>query len=113
MDAQNRLAPMKFDYNSDLDILTVEVEGYDDYSGSDELANFVIDFDESGDILGVEIIDASEATPLEKEELKNISEIEFKARRTDEFLEISLLIYIDGNKSVISSNFPVKTGIQA
>ena len=104
---------MKFNYNSDLDILTVEEEDYDGYSGSTELANFVIDFDESGDILGVEIIDASEALPLEKDELKDISQVSCSVERTEEYLKVSVEIYIDGSKNVVSSNFPVDSGLQA
>lgn len=104
---------MNFEYNLDLDILTVEEKDYDSYSGSAELANFVIDFGESGDVLGVEIIDASEALPLEKEELENISQVECSVERTDEFLKVSVEIYIDGNKNVVSSNFPVDSGLQA
>lgn len=104
---------MKFNYNSELDILTVEKEEYENYSGSAEFANFVIDFNDDGEALGVEIIDASVATPLEKEDLENISEVECRVKRTDEFLEISLMIYIDGRKNVVSSNFPVNSGLQA
>ena len=104
---------MKFDYNPDLDILTVEEEDYDNYSSSAELANFVIDFDESGDVLGVEIIDASEALPLEKDELEDISDVGCSVERTDEFLKVSVEIYIDGSKNVVSSNFPVDSGLQA
>jgi uncharacterized protein YuzE len=104
---------MKFDYNPDLDILTVEEEDYDNYSSSAELASFVIDFDESGDVLGVEIIDASEALPLEKDELENISQVECSVERTDEFLKVSVEIYIDGSKNVVSSNYPMDSGLQA
>jgi uncharacterized protein YuzE len=104
---------MEFDYNSELDILTVENGDYDSYSGSAEFANFVVDFSEDGEVLGVEVIDASEATPLEEEDLESISEIEYRTRRTDEFFEISLLIYIDGSKNMVSSNFPVNSGLRA
>jgi len=103
---------MKFDYNSELDILTVEEEEYDDYSGSAELANFVIDFDESGDVLGVEIIDASEALPIEKDELNEISQVKCSVERNEEYLKVSVEIYIDGSKNVVSSNFPVDSGLQ-
>lgn len=104
---------MKFDYNSDLDILTVEKDSYDNYSRSAEFANFVVDFSEDGEVIGVEIIDASEATPLSKDELEDISEVECRARRTEEFLEVSLVIYIDGSKNLVSSNFPVDSGVEA
>lgn len=104
---------MKFDYNSELDILTLEEDNYDDYSGSAELASFVIDFDESGEVLGVEIIDASEALPLEKDELENISSVECSVERTEEFLKVSVELYIDGSKNVVSSNFPADSGLEA
>jgi uncharacterized protein YuzE len=104
---------MKFDYNSELDILTVEEEDYSDFSSSAEFANFVVDFSEEGEVLGVEIIDASEATPLDEEDLEKISEVECRVKRTDEFLEVSLMIYIDGSKNIVSSNFPVDAGLAA
>jgi len=104
---------MKFNYKSDLDILTVEEESYENYSGSAEFANFVIDFSEDGDLLGVEIIDASEALPLSKEELGNISELNCFTQINDEFLKISVEIYINGSKNVVSSNFPADSGIIA
>ena len=55
---------MRFNYNSEIDILTVEESDYSSYSESAEFANFVVDFSGDGDVLGVEIIDASQATPL-------------------------------------------------
>lgn len=104
---------MNFNYNSDLDILTVEEKDYSSYSDSAEFANFVIDFSESGKLLGVEIIDASEALPLEKDELENISQVDCSVKRTDEFLKVSVEIYIDGSKNIVSSNFPADSGLKA
>lgn len=104
---------MEFNYNPELDVLTVEKEDYSNYSGSAEFANFVVDFSEDEEILGVEIIDASEALPLTKEELGSISGADCYTERTDEFLKISVEIYIDGSKNVVSSNFPADSGLQA
>lgn len=104
---------MQFNYNTELDILTVEEDDYSGYSSSAEFANFVIDFSEEGELLGVEIVDASESTPLDKEELEDISEVECRVKRTEEFLEISLVIYINGSKNIVSSNFPVNSGLEA
>lgn len=102
-----------YDYKPDLDILKVEKNDYDSYSGSTEFANFVVDFSEDGEVLGVEIIDATEALPLSKDELKNISEVNCFTERNEEFLKISVEIYIDGSKNIVSSNFPVDSGLQA
>lgn len=104
---------MKFDYNSELDILTVEDRDYGDYSESREFANFVVDFSDEGEVIGVEIIDASEATPLDREALKSIAEVRCEARRTDEFLEVSLIITIGDTENVVSSNFPIDSGVEA
>lgn len=104
---------MNFNYKNNLDIFTVEEEEYSDYSGSAEFANFVIDFDEDRELLGVEIIDASEALPLEKAELDRISNVNVWVEETEEYLKISVEIFVNGTKSVVSSNSPINPGLEA
>ena len=97
---------LNIDYNREMDILVVEKEDYDDYSDSLELGGFVLDLDSGSEFLGLEIIDASQKTPLSREELENIREAEVEIEKQDEYLRINLTVVLDTGKSVISSQYP-------
>lgn len=98
---------LSINYNREIDILVVEKDSYDDYSDSMELGGFVLDLNSDFEFLGLEIIDASQKTPLSREELENIQEAEVEIEKQDEYLRINLTVVLDTGKSVISSQYPV------
>jgi len=52
--------PTVFDYNEELDIITIQYDDYEDYEYSHEAQGFVADLDTNGHIIGIEVLDASE-----------------------------------------------------
>lgn len=98
----------KINYNKEMDILVVEKEDYDDYSESLELGGFILDLNTKSEFLGLEIIDASQKTPLSREELENIRKAEVEIEKQDEYLRINLTVTLNTGKSVISSQYPRK-----
>jgi len=97
---------LNINYNKEMNILVVEKQNYNDYSDSLELGGFVLDLDTDSKFLGLEIIDASQKTPLSREELENIREAEVEIEKQDEYLRINLTVVLDTGKSVISSQYP-------
>ncbi|MFB6100426.1 MAG: hypothetical protein ABEK16_04075 [Candidatus Nanohalobium sp.] len=97
---------MRFDYKPDIDVLVVEREDFDDFGENLELDGFIVDLDCSGDFLGLEVIDASQKTPLSKEELRNIDGVDVEFSRTEEAIKVELILQIDSSRNVISSQYP-------
>jgi uncharacterized protein YuzE len=97
---------MKVEYNEELDILLVEREEYDGYARSRELGGYVLDLDEDDRFLGMEVIDASQRTPLAQDELVGIADAEVSLERTDEYVRVTIEVSVDGERSTITSQYP-------
>lgn len=98
---------VEINYNKELDILTVEEQDYEEFERSLELGGFVLDLDQEDKFLGLEIIDASQKTPLDPSELERISDVEVNLEKNEDFIRIEIVLSIDSMKSVISSQYPV------
>lgn len=98
---------MRIDYKPEIDVLVVEREDFEDFESNLELDGYVLDLDSEGEFLGLEIIDASQRTPLSKEELGSIEDAEVKFTRTEDAVKVQLVLTIDSRKNVISSQYPV------
>lgn len=98
---------MRIDYKPNIDVLVVEREDFEDFESNLELDGYVLDLDSEGEFLGLEIIDASQRTPLSKEELGSIENAEVEFTRTDDAVKVQLVLTIDSRKNVISSQYPV------
>ncbi|MFB6099706.1 MAG: hypothetical protein ABEK16_00400 [Candidatus Nanohalobium sp.] len=96
----------KVEYNRELDILIVEEDDYEDYGESQELGGFVLDLDSDSEFLGLEIIDASQKTPLTREELQDIQEAEVELEKQEDYIRINVTVTLNTGKSVISSQYP-------
>ena len=90
----------------DLDILLIGEEDYEDFEKSLELGGFVLDLDSEDEFLGLEIIDASQKTPLDKEDLDNVNDVEVNFERNEEVVRIEIVLEIDSSRNVISSQYP-------
>lgn len=97
---------MKINYNKELDILVVEKEDYDNYSESKELGGYIIDLNNESELLGVEILDTSQKTPLTKKELEKIEDAELELEKEEKYLKVNITVYLEGNKNIISSQYP-------
>lgn len=97
---------MIINYKPDIDVLVIEQENFEDFKSNLELDGFVVDLDSDNEFLGLEIIDASQKTPLSKEELKKIDEVEVKFSMDDEVVRIEVVLEIEDSKSTISSQYP-------
>lgn len=69
-----------FNYDSEVDILTVDEEGREpeDYEESLPVGDYVIDLDQNDRVLGVEILNASQNLPFTKQELESIQSAELR-----------------------------------
>lgn len=98
---------MRIDYKPEIDVLVVERENFEDFESNLELDGYVLDLDSKGEFLGLEIIDASQKTPLSKKELERIDDAEVKFTRSEEAVKVQLVLTIDSRKNIISSQYPV------
>lgn len=98
---------MRIDYKPEIDVLVVERENFEDFESNLELDGYVLDLDSKGEFLGLEIIDASQKTPLSKKELERIEDAEVKFTRSEEAVKVQLVLTIDSRKNIISSQYPV------
>lgn len=96
----------KFEYSRKEDIAVFEYGNYDNYDRSIEVANFILDIDEEGGFLGMEIINASKRLPLTKEELESIEKVETKIFEDNGDKMVTIWIYRENNE-MTSLNVPV------
>ena len=96
----------KFNYKKDIDVLLVEEDDYSEFDRSLELGGIVLDLDNENEFLGVEIIDASQKTPLSKQDLENIEDVEIDFFRDDEIIRVKLVLTVGGRKNSITSQYP-------
>lgn len=57
---------MKIEYDKEADALYVELNKNKIYKTREESDNFLVDVDKNGNVVGIEILNASKITPLEK-----------------------------------------------
>lgn len=98
---------MRIEYKPDIDVLVVEREDFEDFESNLELDGYVLDLDSEGKFLGLEIIDASQKTPLSKEELESIENVEVEFTRSEEAIKVQLVLTVDSSKNVISRHYPI------
>ncbi|MFB6213867.1 MAG: hypothetical protein ABEJ07_04880 [Candidatus Nanohaloarchaea archaeon] len=94
------------EYKSELDILVVEEEDYEDLERNVELDGFVLDLDSDGGFLGLEIVDVSQKVPLSREELERIEDAEVRFESGEDYIAVQIVLTIDSSKNVISSRYP-------
>lgn len=97
------------EYNEELDILTVQQEEYEQFDRSIELGGYVLDLDRDSEFLGLEIIDASQNTPLDRDDLTNINNVDVTLVKTDEYIRIELRFTVDNHQNMISSQYPASS----
>ena len=57
---------MKIEYDKEADALYLELSKNKIYNTREESDNFLVDVDKKGNIVGIEILNASKITPLKK-----------------------------------------------
>lgn len=98
---------MRIDYKPEIDVLVVEREDFEDFESNLELDGYVLDLDSEGEFLGLEIIDASQRTPLSKEELGSIEDAGVNFTKSEEAVKVQVILTIDSRKNIISSQYPI------
>lgn len=98
---------MEANYNEDLDVLTVEKKRYEDFGRNIESGCFIVDLDSDDEFLGLEIVDISQKLSIDKTELEKIQDAEVKFEKDEEVLRIELVLWINDNKNIISSQHPL------
>lgn len=96
-----------FDYNSELDILTVDLESRssEDYEESIPVGDYVIDVDDEGGFLGLEIINASQNLPFTVSELEGIEDVELEIVDRNEARTVSVKITYSDSKGKFSVGY--------
>lgn len=97
-----------FEYHEKDDIAVFEYGDYSEYERSVDIANFVVDLDEDGNFLGLEVIGASERLPLTKDELTEVDDVEIEVRNDEGSMMVSIIMTQDNERT--SLNLPV-TGL--
>lgn len=79
----------EFDYDLANDILFFKVKNRE-YSYSMELSNYVIDLDDEGFVVGMQIHNASDLFELRKESLKNVNAWKLEASIKDKVIQVKI-----------------------
>lgn len=95
----------EFNYHQEDYIAVFKYGDYDKYDRSIEIANFVVDLDEEGDFLGLEVINASERLPLSKEELSSVRQVKTTVFDDEDDRMVSILVYYDDDKTSLNVPF--------
>ncbi len=91
------------DYDLKNDILSFKVKNKE-YKKSIEAENIVIDLDEAGYIIGVQIFEASKFLNLEKKDLMKIPNCQLKASLNAKTIELRLTFQIKVSNKIIEKN---------
>lgn len=94
------------EYNEELDILLVQEEQYEDFAQSVELGGYVLDLNSEQEFLGLEIIDASQNTPLDGNDLNNINDADVNLVKTEDYIRIEVRFTVDNHQNMITSQYP-------
>jgi len=99
---------VEFNYDQETDILVADKQREpEDYESSIPVGDYIIDINEDNEVLGIEILNASQNLPFTKEELRNIKQLKLKVEERNKAKTISLNIqYSTGNKGKISFGYP-------
>lgn len=96
-----------FSYDPSVDILTVDIEGRraEEYDSSRAVGDYAVDLSEDGNVLGIEVLNASQNLPFTQEELKNIDYIELEASKRGGAITVSVNVTYSGNKGKFSFGY--------
>jgi len=89
-------------YSPELDILSVD-DTDRKYNRSVTLGDFVIDLDPEGKVRGAEIQNVSKLLGIDREQLKDISEVELVTDTDSGNLQLTLRIQIDQRKTTLAA----------
>lgn len=91
-----------FEYHEKDDIAVFEHGDYDSYERSIDVANFVVDLNEEGEFLGLEVIGASERIPLTKKQLSNVEDVKINVQEDGENKMITITMKQGREKTSLS-----------
>jgi len=96
-----------FNYDSATDILTVDREGRspEDYDRSRPIGEYVIDLNSKDEVIGLEVLNASQNLPFTKSELENIEDVSLDSMERGEGTTISVNVTYSGNKGKFSLGY--------
>lgn len=93
----------EFDYDLANDILFFKVKDRE-YSYSMELSNYVIDLDDEGFVVGMQIHNASNLFELRKESLKNVNTWKLEASIKDKVIQVKIFFNTIFRNKIIEKN---------
>ena len=108
-----------WDYSEKSDILNVH-KANKKTTGSAELGDFTVDFDKNGNVVGIEIMNASKffkLVSIDKEQLENIKEAEIILQKRGEYMLVCIKLVLPKNierviplpATVVNEAMPVAT----
>ncbi len=93
----------KIDYDYLNDILFVKMKNRE-YSHSIELLNYVIDIDEEGFIIGLQIFDASRLFNITKESLRMVKNWKLETKIKNKIIEVNFIFATFFRNKIIEKN---------
>ncbi|MDY6788683.1 MAG: hypothetical protein SVV03_01840 [Candidatus Nanohaloarchaea archaeon] len=96
-----------FNYNSNLDILTVDREerAPEDYERSVFVGDYIIDLDSDGGFLGLELLNATQNLPYTKEELEEADKADIKLKERSGAETVTVNFKCPGTKGSFSVGY--------
>ncbi|MFB6208764.1 MAG: DUF2283 domain-containing protein [Candidatus Nanohaloarchaea archaeon] len=98
---------VEFKYNPELDIITIDKEGRspEEYEESLPMGDYIVDIDNEGNFLGLELLNASQNLPFNKEELEKIEKVELSLKERGDARTIGVDIEYSGSKGKFSLGY--------
>jgi len=85
---------IKFSYSKDSDILYIGVKNSKKIQGSAEVGDFILDFTHDGELVGLEILNASKnIMKITKRLLSQINKIDFAVKYNSNHISIGILMF--------------------
>lgn len=96
-----------FSYSPEVDILVVDLEDRspEDYQESIPVGDYVVDVDDDGEFLGLEVLNASQNLPFTVEELKSIEDAELEVKTKHGAVTVSVNLKYPGNTGKFSLGY--------
>ena len=98
---------VEFNYDAEVDILVIDRESRapEEYEKSLPLGDYIVDLDQDGEFIGLELLNASKNLPFSKEELENIKDVKLDLKESDKATTIGLDLKYSDSRGKLSFGY--------
>jgi uncharacterized protein YuzE len=94
-------------YNKTEDVLSMEKKKKGRVKASIDIGEVILDINDKGSVIGIEIFKASKSLQTTKDILSKITDARFSSRQGRDFLVVNLLLLFDDVKITHTTHLPI------